>query len=230
MRTIGLVGGMTWKSTQDYYRILNEEINHRLGGHHSARIVLYSLEFAEVEKLEHAGDWDAVEHLMVDAAKKVEAAGADILLLCANTIHKVAGPVEDATSMKLIHIADATAAKVKEWNLDKVGLLGTKFVMEEDFIKSKLSAHGIEALVPEELDRNYVHRVIFDELCQGVVDDSSRRRISTIVTDLKEKGARGLVLGCTELPMLLGPGDLDLPLFDTTHIHAVAAVDEALKE
>ncbi|MDY6797105.1 MAG: aspartate/glutamate racemase family protein [Actinomycetota bacterium] len=229
MKVIGLIGGMSWESSAEYYRIINQAVKERLGGHHSARIVMYSVDFEEVEELQHRDEWAKLTCMMVDAAGRVEGGGADLLLICTNTMHKMAGEVEASVSIPMLHIADAAAKEIKEQGLDRVGLLGTRFTMEQDFYKVRLKAeHGIDGLVPGEQGRELVHRVIYDELCHDIVEPTSREGFKKVIAELVSRGAQGIVLGCTEIPLLLKKADLTLPLFDTTEIHARAAVDYAL--
>lgn len=231
MKTIGLLGGMSWESTAEYYRHINEEVKRRLGGLHSARIALYSVDFEEVEQLQHAQRWDEAAALMIDAAQRVERAGADLLLICTNTMHKVADPVAAALPIPLLHIADATAAAVKTAGLRRVGLLGTRFTMEEDFYRGRLQTrHDLEVLIPAEADRQLIHAVIYDELCVGRIREESRRQYIRIIDELQSRGTAGIILGCTEISLLLHPEHATCPLFDTTRIHALRAVDLALAE
>jgi len=231
MKTIGLIGGMSWESTVPYYRSINELVKERLGGLHSACVVLYSVDFEEIEQLQEAGAWDEAGEVLAGAAKSVEAAGADFLVLCTNTMHKVVGAIEAAVTIPLLHIADATAAEVRRAGVSTVGLLGTRFTMEQDFYRGCLEEqHGIKVLVPEEQDRERVHRIIYDELCRGIINDTSRDRYREIIDALVERGARGVILGCTEISLLVSQADSSVPLFDTTSIHARSAVDFALQE
>jgi aspartate racemase len=228
MKTIGLLGGMSWESTAEYYRLANELVRDRLGGLHSARILLVSVDFAEIEALQAAGDWDRAGAVLAVEAARLEAAGADLLVLCTNTMHKVAGAIEDAVSIPLLHLGDVTAAAVQGAGLDTVGLLGTGFTMSQDFYRARLESHGLRVLVPDEPDQALVHRIIYDELCLGVVREESRRAYVEVVDRLLEGGAQGIILGCTEIELLIGPEDLDVPSFPTTRIHIVAAVDAAV--
>ncbi|UQI45756.1 aspartate/glutamate racemase family protein [Streptomyces sp. HU2014] len=230
MRTIGLIGGMSWESTAEYYRILNERTRERLGGLHSARCVLYSVDFAEIERLQVHGRWAEAGEILAGAARSLEAAGADVLLLCTNTMHKVADSVEAAVSVPLLHLADATAAAVRAAGLRRVGLLGTAFTMEQDFYRSRLAAGGLDVRVPDAEGRALVHRVIYEELCLGVVRDDSRAAYRRVVEELVAGGAEGVILGCTEIELLIGPEDSPVPLFPTARLHAEAAVDVALAE
>ncbi|TFW17201.1 aspartate/glutamate racemase family protein [Duganella callida] len=229
MKTIGLIGGMSWESTVPYYRQINETIKQRLGGLHSARLVLYSVDFHEVERLQHAGDWDAAGAMMADAARALRAAGADFIVLCTNTMHKVAPAIEAAVDIPLFHIADPTAQEIKRAGIGKVGLLGTRFTMEQAFYKERLrERHGLQVLVPEAAERDIVHRIIYDELCLGRIVDASRDDYRRIIAGLVEQGAQAIILGCTEISLLVGQQDAAVPLFDTTGIHARAAALWAL--
>ena len=229
MKTIGLIGGMSWESTVPYYRQINEAVKARLGGLHSARIVLYSVDFAEIERLQHAGDWDAAGLILADAARALERAGADFLVLCTNTMHKVAPAIESAVRIPLLHIADPTAAAIRQAGLSRIGLLGTAFTMEQPFYRDRLQdRHGIEVLVPDADDRALVHRVIYDELCLGRIEAASRQAYRDVMRRLADRGAQGIILGCTEISLLVGPQDAVVPLFDTTAIHAQAAAQAAL--
>ena len=221
MKTIGLLGGMSWESSVEYYRIINEEVKRRLGGLHSARCLLWSFDFAEIEALQMAGDWDAAARRMVDAALSLERGGADGIVICTNTMHKVAPAIERAVRIPLLHIADPTAAAAKEAGLKTVGLLGTRFTMGDDFYRGRLAErHGLNVLVPDAADRATVHRVIYEELCQGQIRTDSRARYRRIIQNLVEAGAEGIVLGCTEISLLVGPADAAVPLFDTAALHA----------
>ncbi len=231
MRIIGLLGGMSWESTAAYYRLINEGIKQRLGGLHSAKVLMYSVDFEPVEKLQHAGDWAGAARVLVDAAKRIEAGDADFLVICTNTMHKLADDIAQAIAIPILHIADATAEAIKAAGLAKVGLLGTKFTMEEDFYRGRLAErHGIEVVIPEDADREIVHRVIYDELCLGEIRDESKREFARIIDDLVSQGAEGIILGCTEIPLLLKDSNLKVPLFDTTAIHAANAVEIALND
>lgn len=231
MKTIGLIGGMSWESTLEYYRLINQTVKTKLGGLHSAKCVLYSVDFAEVEPLQRQGRWAEAADLLVEAAQKVEKAGADFALLCTNTMHKLADVVQAGIQIPLLHIADATAAQVKQAGLRRVGLLGTRFTMEEDFYRGRLmSQHGLEVVIPVPKDRATVHRIIFEELCLGVLRPESKAQMAGVISRLVEQGAEGIILGCTELGLLVGPDDSRVPLFDTTRIHALAAVELALEK
>ncbi|MBU6998379.1 MAG: aspartate/glutamate racemase family protein [Theionarchaea archaeon] len=229
MKVIGLIGGMSWESSAEYYRIINELVKEDLGGLHSARILLYSVDFAEIETLQRQGQWKEATDMMVDAAKRLEKGGADFVLICTNTMHKMADDVLEAISIPLIHIADATGEKVKEKKMKTVGLLGTKFTMEEDFYVGRLQrAYGLKVVTPEEDERQTVHEIIFKELCLGIRKESSRQRMKEIIEGLVSKGAEGVILGCTEIPLLIREQDSPVPIFDTTYIHCEAAVNKAL--
>lgn len=231
MKTIGLIGGMSWQSSMEYYRIINETIRDRLGGHHSAKILMYSLDFAEIEPLQYQGRWEEATRLMIAAARKVENGGADFLIICTNTMHKMAANVQKHINIPLLHIVDATAEKIKAQQLRRIGLLGTKFTMEKDFYKGRLiNKHGLDVIVPNEQEREIVHRVIYDELCLGEIKPSSRAQYIRIMDNLVGNGAEGITLGCTEIGLLVGGEEGRVPLFDTTRIHAIAAVEYALEE
>jgi aspartate racemase len=228
MKTIGLIGGMSWESTVPYYRTINRVVGERLGGLHSAKIALYSVDFNDIEVLQREGRWDEAGEVLAAAARAVRSAGADVIVLCTNTMHKVAARIEAAVDVPLLHIADATAARVKSAGLTRVGLLGTKFTMEEDFYRGRLEQlHGLTVLTPVD-QRDTVHRVIYGELCLGNVLDDSRRAFRQVVRDLAARDAQGVILGCTEIGLLLGPEDASVPLFDTAAIHAEAAALWAL--
>jgi aspartate racemase len=228
VKRIGLIGGMSWESSAEYYRLLNEAVRERLGGLHSAECLLYSVDFAEIEVMQVEGRWDAAATRLAQAARSLEAGGADLLVLCTNTMHKVAEAIESAVSVPLLHLADTTAAAVRDTGLETVGLLGTAFTMEQDFYRDRLAGHGLTVLVPDADDRALVHRVIYDELCLGVVRDASRQAYQGVIGRLVEAGAEGVVLGCTEIELLIGQQDSPVPVFPTTRLHALAAVDAAL--
>ncbi|MEO8281317.1 MAG: aspartate/glutamate racemase family protein [Ideonella sp.] len=229
MKTIGLLGGMSWESTLPYYRIVNEVVKARLGGLHSAKVILYSVDFHEIEQLQQLGDWQAAGHLLGKAAARTEAAGADFIVLCTNTMHRVADAIEASIHIPLLHIADPTAHAIKRAGLSKVGLLGTRFTMEQAFYKDRLiDRHGLSVLVPNQQDREMVHRVIYEELCLGQVDDRSRQAYRRIMATLVAEGAQAIILGCTEISLLVEPGDAEVPLFDTTRLHALSAAEYAL--
>ncbi len=229
MKTIGLIGGMSWESTVPYYRQINQTIKQQLGGLHSARLVLYSVDFHEVERLQHAGDWDAAGAMLADAARALQAAGADFIVLCTNTMHKVAPAIEAAVRIPLFHIADPTARAIQQAGLRKIGLLGTRFTMEQAFYKERLrEQHGLDVVVPEQADRDIVHRIIYEELCLGQIVDSSRDEYRRIIAALVAQGAQAIILGCTEISLLVAQQDASVPLFDTTAIHAHSAALWAL--
>jgi aspartate racemase len=229
MKTIGLIGGMSWESSQEYYRIINEEIKLKLGGFHSAKCILYSVDFAEVEKLQHEERWEELTDLMIAAARSLENAGAECIVICTNTMHKMANEVQNSIRIPLLHLVDATAEQIKQDGLKKVGLLGTKFTMELDFYKGRLSDHfGGEVIIPDEEERKIIHHVIYNELCLGNIDQTSKTRFINIINNLIERGAEGIVLGCTEIPLLVKQEDIRVPVYDTTEIHAQAAVAFAL--
>lgn len=230
MKTIGLLGGMSWESTAHYYRAINEGVKNRLGDLHSAKIAMYSVDFEPIEQLQHAGDWAGTAKILSEAARNVEAAGADFLLICTNTMHKVAPEIAQAIDIPILHIADATAEVLRDKGIGKVGLLGTAFTMEQDFYKGRLSdKYGLDVLVPGEEDRRLVHRVIYRELCLGKVDSGSRKEFLRIIDGLAARGAEGVILGCTEIGMLVCQGDTAVALFDTTGIHAERAVEYAIQ-
>lgn len=229
MKVIGLVGGMSWESTIPYYRQINQSIKERLGGLHSAKVVLYSVDFHEVERLQHSGNWGAAGVLLADAGRALEAAGADFLVLCTNTMHKVAPIIEAAVHIPLLHIADATGEEIKNVGLATVGLLGTQFTMEQDFYKDRLrQRYGLQVLIPSQPDREIIHHVIYEELCLGRIVDESRVEYRRIMADLISQGAEAIILGCTEISLLVEQQDSAAPLFDTTRIHARRAAEWAL--
>ncbi|MFJ2772203.1 aspartate/glutamate racemase family protein [Streptomyces sp. NPDC087300] len=228
MKTIGLIGGMSWESSAEYYRLLNELVRERLGGLHSARVVLHSVDFAEIEALQVAGEWKRAGEVLAAAGKGVEAGGADFVLICTNTMHKVADQVRDALSVPLLHLGDATAEAVLRAGVRRVGLLGTAFTMEQDFYRDRLAGHGLEVLVPDAEGRALVHRVIYEELCLGVVRETSRAAYQEVIADLVRAGAEGVILGCTEIELLIGAEHSPVPVFPTTRLHAEAAVAAAL--
>jgi aspartate racemase len=229
MKVIGLIGGMSWNSTLEYYRLINEFTAARLGGFHSARIILYSLDFDEIERAQHEARWDDATDILVGAGKALRRAGADFLLICANTMHKVAEPVSERSRLPLLHIGDVVGNAIKGAGFKKVGLLGTKFVMEERFYNDRLQRNfGIEVLVPAEVERSAVNSIIYKELCQEKIESISRQVILQVIKGLVARGAEGIILGCTELPLLIGPDDISIPLFNTMRLHAEAAVQRAL--
>ncbi len=228
MKTIGLIGGMSWESTIPYYRIINEGVKEKLGGLHSAKIILYSVEFDEIEKCQSLNQWAKSAEILGDAAKKLESAGADFILICTNTMHKVAPEIQDMISVPIIHIADATADKLQEVNINKVALLGTKYTMTEDFYKERLIKRGFDVLIPDVDDINKVNDIIFNELCVGEIKEDSQDEFYRIIDALKNKGAEAVILGCTEIGLLVQQENSSLPVFDTTVIHANKAVELAL--
>ena len=229
MKTIGLLGGMSWESTAGYYREVNQGIKNKLGGLHSAKIAMVSVDFEPIEKLQMSGDWDGAAEILVQAAKGIEAAGADFLLICTNTMHKVAPQIEEAISIPILHIADATADKLCDQGIKTVGLLGTAFTMEQNFYKGRLvEQHGLSVIVPNDADREIIHKVIYQELCLGEVKESSKQEYLRIIDALAEQGAEAVILGCTEIGMLVKQQDTKVPLLDTTEIHGQKAVELAL--
>lgn len=230
MKTIGLIGGMSWESTIPYYRIINEKVKETLGGLHSARIILYSVEFDEIEKCQAEGRWDDSAEILGDAAAKLEAAGADFIVICTNTMHKVAPQIRHRISVPVIHIADATADRLEEQKIRKAALLGTKYTMTQDFYKERLISRGFEVMIPDAAGVETVNRVIYEELCVGNIREESRRQFSGIIAELKDRGAEAVILGCTEIGLLVRPEDSVLPIFDTTEIHAARAAELAMEE
>lgn len=230
MKTIGLIGGLSWQSSLEYYRIINEIVRERLGGLHSARIVMHSFDLAEMAAVQEEADWETVARLIISAAQKLEAAGANVLVICTNTMHKVADEVQRDIRIPLLHVADVTAEEVKAAGLTKVGLLGTKFTMEEDFWKGRLVEHyGLDVIIPDQSERQIVNRTVYDELCVGQVKPSSKATFRKIVRNLVAAGAQGIILGCTEIYLLLDQQDVQVPMFDTTRIHAESAARFALE-
>ncbi|MBP0628344.1 aspartate/glutamate racemase family protein [Cupriavidus sp. AcVe19-1a] len=229
MKTIGLIGGMSWESSAEYYRLINQEMKARLGGHNNARSLMATVCFEEIKALQHAEQWDQLGQFMQQAARQVEAGGADFVLLCTNTMHRVAPAIESVLNVPFIHIVDPTAQALRQAGIRRVGLLGTRFTMEQDFYRGRMrELHGIDVVVPEQADRDRVHDVIYEELCHGIVRDEARAEYQRIVAALAARGAEGVILGCTEITLLLGQGDVALPVFDTTALHAQAAVTLAL--
>ncbi|MEM4230119.1 MAG: aspartate/glutamate racemase family protein [Thermoproteota archaeon] len=226
MKTIGLIGGMSWESSLEYYRIINEHVKEKLGVLHSAECILYSVDFEKVEELQHAGEWRQLATLMTSIALKLQDAGAERIVICSNTMHKVAEKIQESLRIPLIHIVDATAVEIRRRGLKKVALLGTRFTMEDEFYKGRLKEkHGIDTIIPGEADPGRIHRIIYGELCKGVVKQSSKRETIRIIRKLAARGAEGVILGCTEIPLLVKQEDAAIPLFDTTEIHAKAAAD-----
>lgn len=228
MKTVGLIGGMSWESTQTYYRLLNQAVRERLGGLHSAKLILFSVDFADIEVLQRTGQWQRAAEMLAEAAKALENAGADFVLICTNTMHKVAPEVEQAIGIPLLHIMDATASAINADGIDCVGLLGTRFTMEQPFCSERLEANGIRVLTPSEAQRKRIHQVIFDELCQGVVSETARTDFLQIISELAEQGAQAVILGCTEIGLLIGPHDTSVSLYDTTQLHVDGAIRQAL--
>lgn len=230
MKTIGLIGGMSWESTVPFYRALNERVKARLGGLHSARVVLWSVDFHEIEHLQATGRWDEAGMVLADVARRLEAAGADLIVLCTNTMHKVADAITRATSVPFLHIADPTADALLAAGHTRVGLLGTRFTMEQAFYRERLEARGLQVIVPPSNDRETVHRIIYEELCLGQVLPASREHYRSVMLRLVQQGAQAIILGCTEIGLLVKPGDASVPVFDTTELHALAAADWALQK
>lgn len=231
MKTAGLLGGMSWESTVPYYQTINQVVSERLGSLHSAKVLLLSVDFHEIEELQHADRWEELGELLAAHAQTLEGAGAEFLVVCTNTMHKVVPRIEASIGVPILHIADATAKRIAQAGLSRIGLLGTRFTMEHDFYRGRLEEnHGLEVLIPPQEDRDLVHRVIYDELCLGKVMDGSRNEYRRIVSDLVERGSQGVILGCTEIGLLLGPSDAAVPLFDTARIHAEAAALYAVGE
>jgi aspartate racemase len=230
MKTIGLIGGMSWESSLEYYRIINEQVQEKLGGLHSAKSIMYSVDFDEIEKLQHQGNWQEATKLMIDAAQRLEKGGADFVVICTNTMHKMADDVQNNIKIPLLHIVDSTAGRIKAKGLKKSGLLGTKFTMEEDFYKNRfINKYGIEILIPDNKDRQIVHNVIYNELCLGKINQTSKGQFIRIINEFVENGAEAVILGCTEIPLLVKQEDVKVVLFDTTRIHAESAVEFSLK-
>ncbi len=230
MKTIGMIGGMSWESSLEYYRIMNQAVKEKLGGFHSAPCILYSVDFDDVEKLQHQGDWESLTRLMIEAAQRVKKAGADFLVICTNTMHKMADEVQRAIQIPLLHIADVTAGAVKANGQSRVGLLGTKFTMEQDFYKGRLQEiHGIDVLIPEDKERQVIHDILYNELCLGEIKELSKGKFQSIIQNLVKRGAQGVILGCTEIPLIVRQEDYEIPLYDTTALHSRAAVDFALQ-
>lgn len=230
MKTIGLIGGMSWESTVTYYKIINKTINQKLGGFHSAKILLHSVDFDEIEKCQAAGDWEKSADILSEVAKTLELAGADFIVICTNTMHKVAPHIQSRINIPIIHIAEETATELKQQHITRVALLGTKYTMTQDFYKEKLESSGIEVLVPDETSIEFVNNVIFNELCLGIISETSQEKFRNIIESLAKQGAQGVILGCTEIGMLITQKDTSLPVFDTTLIHATKAAMLALEE
>lgn len=229
MKTIGLIGGLSWESSAVYYKIINEKVKDLLGGYHSAKCVMVSLDFAEIEKLQKTEDWESQNKIMIQSAQQLENAGADFVILCTNTMHICSDEIINNISIPFLHIAKATGKKIKEKGLKKIALLGTKFTMEKDFYKDILNNYGIEVIIPNNNDRDAVHDIIYNELVQGIINNNSKITYQKIIKNLQNRGAEGVILGCTEIPLLIKPNDVDITIFDTTKIHAESAVIMALK-
>ncbi len=230
MKTIGLIGGLSWESSAEYYRMINEAVKQRLGGLHSAQTLMFSFDFADIERLQHAGEWDAATERMIDAAQRLERGGADLLIICSNTMHRMAQDVQAAVSIPLMHIADSTAERIKAAGIQRIGLLGTRYTMEQDFYRGRLTdVHGLDVIVPDAADRQIVNRIIYEELVLGVIKPDSKSEYLRVVNQLVAQGAEGVILGCTEIGLLIKQADCPVPAFDTTEIHALAAVEAALE-
>ena len=231
MKTIGLIGGLSWESSVEYYRLINQEAQRRLGGLHSAQCLMYSFDFGEIEALQAVGNWNAASKRMVDAAMRLEGAGAECIVICSNTMHRMADDIEAALTIPLLHIADATAMPIVAAGIERVGLLGTRYTMEQDFYRGRMvERFGLDVRIPNEAGRDIVHRVIYEELVRGLIKLESRRQYQAVIADLKAGGAEAIILGCTEIGLLISPEDSALPSFDTTRLHALAAVDWALAD
>ena len=229
MKTIGLIGGMSWESSLEYYRIVNETVKEKLGGLHSCKCLMYSVDFGVIEALQHQNKWDELTKLMIEAAQNLKHGGADFIVICTNTMHKMAPEIEHATGLNVLHIADVTGAAISKNQIQKVGLLGTRFTMEGDFYKKRLKDnYDIEVIIPEDTDRQIIHDIIYNELCLGIIKDDSRQKYIDIINKLCANGAEGIILGCTEIPLLIKQSDVLIPVYDTTKIHAESAVDFAL--
>ncbi|MDM5340244.1 aspartate/glutamate racemase family protein [Fictibacillus enclensis] len=229
MKVIGLIGGMSWESSAEYYRMMNEEIKRRLGGLHSAKCILYSVDFQEIERYQSEGAWQKAGEVLSNAARSLEKGGADFIVICTNTMHKVIDAIQASVNIPLLHIADATADRIIENGFHSVGLLGTRYTMEQDFYKSRLESKGIQVIVPKETEREMVNKVIYEELCLGNIRQDSKDEYKKVIQGLIESGAQGIILGCTEIGLLIKPEDSSVPLFDTTNIHALEAVNLSLK-
>ncbi len=229
MKTIGLIGGMSFESTLDYYRIINETMRLKLGKLHSAKCILYSVDFEKIEVLQHENKWDELTCIMIDIAKKLKNSGADFIVICTNTMHKMAKDIEEKAQIKVLHIAEATGKEIIKSKIKKVGLLGTSFTMEQDFYKKVLKDNfNIDVIIPSREEREIIHKIIYDELCKGIINEESKDRYIKIINSLASNGAEGIVLGCTEIPLLIKQEDIDIPLFDTTTIHSISAAEFAL--
>ncbi|MBU3093765.1 aspartate/glutamate racemase family protein [Clostridium sp. CF011] len=229
MKTIGLIGGMSWESSLEYYRIINETAKLKLGGLHSAQCVMYSVDFQEIELLQHQNKWQELTNIMVNTAEKLKNSGADFIVICTNTMHKMASDIENKVGIKVLHIAEVTGEKIIQKGMKKVGLLGTKFTMEQDFYKKILEEKfNIDVVIPDENEREIVHEVIYNELCKGIINEGSKEKYKKIISNLALRGAEGIILGCTEIPLLIKQEDVNIPVFDTTTIHAISAFEFAL--
>jgi aspartate racemase len=229
MKTIGMIGGMSWESSAEYYRIINQEVKLRLGSFHSAKCLLYSVNFAENQRYQAEGEWEKAGENLAQIAQSLEKGGADFIIICTNTMHKVIHHIEESINIPVLHIADATTAQIHKDEIQKVGLLGTKYTMEQDFYKTRLEKNGLEVLVPDASDRAIVNETIYEELCQGTIDPSSKAEFKRIIQQLINHGAEGIILGCTEIGLLIKPGDVDVPIYDTARIHAIESVNKSLE-
>jgi aspartate racemase len=230
MKTIGLIGGMSWESSLLYYQIINQRIKDKLGGHHSAKSLMYSVDFQEIKTLQHQGKWDEATQIMIDSAQKLETGGADVIVICTNTMHKMAKEVEESVTIPLLHIADATANEIVKDGMKKVALLGTAFTMEQDFYKGRLiDKFGLDVIVPNEAERLIIHDIIYQELCLGIINEESKHSYLKIINSLSQQGAEAVILGCTEITLLVSQDDCSISVYDTTRLHAESAVDFALK-
>ncbi|AMP16361.1 aspartate/glutamate racemase family protein [Collimonas pratensis] len=229
MKTIGLIGGMSWESSAEYYRLINQGMKARLGAHNNAKSLMVTVNFQEIEEMQRAGHWDAAGNLLATASRQLEAGGADFIVLCTNTMHKMAAAIDDAVTIPLLHIADATGAAIQRAGIKRVALLGTGFTMEQDFYKGRLKEKfGLDVMIPDEADRRRVHTIIYDELCHGRIRESDRKEYQRIIAGFQASGAEGVILGCTEIMLLIKAGDVSLPIFDTTQLHCDAAIEMAL--
>lgn len=229
MKVIGMLGGMSWESSLEYYRVMNEHVKEKLGGDRSAEIAMYSFDFRDIIRLQHEGRWEELEDMLVERGKSLRDIGADFLIICANTMHRMADEVEERVGLPLVHIGDATAEEIKSQGLSKVGLVGTKFVMDDDFYSGRLKEkHGIDVILPVEDDKSKVHDIIYNELCKGIQEEDSKEKLIKMMRRMQEEGAEGVILGCTEIPLFIDQKDIDIPLFDTTRIHARTAAEFSL--
>ncbi|EEQ14951.1 putative aspartate/glutamate racemase [Yersinia frederiksenii] len=230
MKILGLIGGMSWESTIPYYRMINQQVKEQLGGLHSAKIILYSVDFHDIEQLQAKGDWQTAAQVLSDAAVSLKRAGAEVIVVCTNTMHKVADDIETASGLPLLHIADATATQIKRQGISKIGLLGTRYTMEQDFYRGRLmEKHDIDVITPDSADREIINRIIYEELCLGIISENSRQEYRRIMGKLEQQGVQGIIFGCTEITLLVNAQDANVPVFDTTAIHAKAAAEYALK-